>query len=123
MLIRADQSNHKISHCVTRAGLADAVQQRLGLSTTKSIAFVEQVLREIVDTIAAGEDVKLRSFGSFHVRSKKERPGRNPKTGISAKVSARRVVTFKASRVLNSRVNRVAKTSSWSKSALSMPAE
>jgi integration host factor subunit alpha len=109
MLVRADHSNHNESHCVTRAGLAEAVQQRLGLSTTKSIAFVEQVLREIVDTIAAGEDVKLRSFGSFHVRSKKERPGRNPKTGVSAKVTARRVVTFKASRVLHARVNRTGK--------------
>ncbi len=106
MLTRTDQVNQREPQCVTRAGLAEAVQQRLGLSTSKSIVFVEQVLQEIVDTIASGEDVNLRSFGSFHVRSKKERPGRNPKTGVSAKVSARRVVTFKASRVLHSRLNR-----------------
>jgi len=112
MLIRADQSNSE-PRCVTRAGLAEAVQQRLGLPTTKSIAFVEQVLQEIVETIAAGEDVKLRSFGSFHVRSKNERPGRNPKTGVPAKVTARRVVTFKASRVLHARVNKRARSTAY----------
>jgi integration host factor subunit alpha len=60
---------------------------------------------EISEALAGGEPVKLRSFGTFNVRSKRERPGRNPKTGEEAPISARKVLTFKASRVLAARVN------------------
>lgn len=90
---------------VTRADLADAVHRRIGLSRTESSEFVESVLGEIFQAIVAGEDVKLSSFGSFHIRSKNERVGRNPKTGASAPISARRVVMFKASNVLRARIN------------------
>jgi integration host factor subunit alpha len=93
------------SHTVTRADLADAVHRRIGLSRTESSEFVEAVLSEIFDAIVSGEDVKLSSFGSFHIRSKNERIGRNPKTGEAAPITARRVVMFKASNVLRARIN------------------
>ncbi len=92
-------------HSVTRAALAEAVQRRLGVSGVRSVDLVDLVLTEILDVIASGEELKLRSFGSFHIHSKKERPGRNPKTGVAAPVSARRVESFKASSVLRDQVN------------------
>ena len=93
------------SGSVTRADLADAVLRRVGLSRVESAGIVDVVLTEIFEVIVSGEDLKLKSFGSFHVLSKKERPGRNPATGIPATVSARRVVTFKPSGVLRARIN------------------
>jgi integration host factor subunit alpha len=93
------------SGSVTRADLVDAVLRRVGLSRVESADIVDAVLAEIFDVIVSGEDLKLRSFGSFHVRSKKERPARNPTTGIPATVSARRVVTFKPSGLLRVRIN------------------
>ena len=95
----------KDSGSVTRADLADAVLRRVGLSRVESADIVDAVLAEIFDVIVSGEDLKLRSFGSFHVLSKKERPGRNPKTRIPATVSARRVVTFKPSGLFRVRIN------------------
>ena len=67
---------------VTRADLTEAVYQKVGLSRAESAALVELVLSEVCDCLATGESVKLSSFGSFVVRSKGERIGRNPKTGI-----------------------------------------
>ena len=93
------------SGSVTRADLADAVLRRVGLSRVESAGIVDAVLAEIFDAIVSGEDLKLKSFGSFQVLSKKERLGRNPRTGIPATVSARRVVTFKPSGVLRARIN------------------
>ncbi|MFT4098413.1 MAG: integration host factor subunit alpha [Rhodoblastus sp.] len=90
---------------LTRADLADAVYRAIGLSRVESAAMVETVLGEISDVIAAGETVKLSSFGSFIVRAKGERVGRNPKTGVEASISPRRVIVFKASHVLKSRIN------------------
>ena len=90
---------------VTRADLADAVHRRAGLSRVESADIVDAVLAEIFDVIVSGENLKLRSFGSYHVRSKNERPARNPKTGIPAMVSARRVVTFKPSGLFRGRIN------------------
>ena len=95
----------KTPNSVTRAALAEAVQRRLGVSGVRSVDLVDLVLTEILDVIASGEELKLRSFGSFHIYSKKERPGRNPKTGVAAPVSARRVVSFKACSVLRDQVN------------------
>jgi integration host factor subunit alpha len=93
------------SSSVTRADLADAVLRRVGLSRVESADIVDAILTEIIDVIVSGEDLKLKSFGSFHVLSKMERPGRNPRTGIPATVSARRVVTFKPSDLLRARIN------------------
>lgn len=90
---------------VTRADLAEAVHRKIGLSRTDAARYVEMVLEEIFDRIVAREDVKLSSFGAFLVRAKKERLGRNPKTGADARISARLVVAFKPSNVLRARIN------------------
>jgi integration host factor subunit alpha len=90
---------------LTRADLAEAVYKRIGLSRSESAALVELMLNEISAAIERGENVKLSSFGSFLVRSKGERIGRNPKTGIEVPITPRRVMVFKASNVLKARIN------------------
>jgi integration host factor subunit alpha len=93
------------STTVTRADLAEAVYQKLGLSRQESAGLVELILDEISDAVERGENVKLSSFGSFIVRSKGERIGRNPKTGIEVPITPRRVMVFKPSNVLKARIN------------------
>jgi integration host factor subunit alpha len=90
---------------VTRADLAEAVYQKVGLSRSESAALVESVLTEMCDCLARGETVKLSSFGSFVVRSKGERVGRNPKTGVEVPIEPRLVMVFKPSNVLKARIN------------------
>ena len=90
---------------VTRSDLADAIHRKVGLSRAESAKYVEMVLEEIFERIVSREDVKLSSFGAFLVREKKERLGRNPKTGAGAKISARLVVAFKPSNILRARIN------------------
>ena len=90
---------------VTRADLAEAVFRRLGLSRTESAAMVEMVLKEISDAIVSGETVKLSSFGSFAVRDKGLRVGRNPKTGREVPIPPRRVAVFKPSNIMKQRIN------------------
>ena len=90
---------------ITRAELSEAVYQRIGLSRTDSSELVELVLREISDTLAAGETVKLSSFGSVLVRDTGARVGRNPKTGIEVPIEPRRVLSFKPSNILKQRIN------------------
>jgi integration host factor subunit alpha len=90
---------------VTRVELYDAVYQKVGLSRSESSALVELVLKEISDSVARGETVKLSSFGTFTVRKKDKRMGRNPKTGIDVPISPRRVVVFKASAIMKQRIN------------------
>jgi integration host factor subunit alpha len=90
---------------LTRADLADAVYRAVGLSRSESADMVEVVLGEISDVIAAGETVKLSSFGSFIVRSKGERLGRNPKTGVEVPIAPRRVIVFKPSNIMKARIN------------------
>jgi integration host factor subunit alpha len=90
---------------VTRADLSEVVYQKVGLSRTESAALVELVLREITDSLAKGENVKLSSFGSFIVRQKGRRIGRNPKTGEEVPIEPRRVMVFKPSNILKSRIN------------------
>jgi len=89
---------------LTRADLAEAVYRRVGLSRTESAELVESVLGEICDAIVRGETVKLSSFATFQVRNKNERVGRNPKTGEEVPILPRRVMTFKASNVLKTRI-------------------
>jgi integration host factor subunit alpha len=91
---------------VTRAQLSEAVFKEVGLSRNESADLVEAVLNEISDTLARGEMVKISSFGSFIVREKGERVGRNPKTGEEVPIKPRRVLVFRASHVLKDRVNR-----------------
>lgn len=93
------------SQTITRADLCEAVYQKLGLSRAESSELVETVLREISDTLAKGETVKLSSFGSFVVRQKGERIGRNPKTGVEVPITPRRVLVFKPSNVMKARIN------------------
>ncbi|MGO4705382.1 integration host factor subunit alpha [Microvirga sp. 2MCAF38] len=90
---------------VTRADLSEAVYQKVGLSRTESADLVESVLSEICTCLAAGETVKLSSFGSFIVREKGERIGRNPKTGIEVPIDPRRVMVFKPSNILKAQIN------------------
>jgi integration host factor subunit alpha len=90
---------------ITRADLCEAVYQKVGLSRTESADLVEMVLDEISDCLVKGESVKLSSFGSFLVRSKGERIGRNPKTGEEVPISPRRVMVFKPSNVLKQKIN------------------
>lgn len=93
------------SNTVTRADLSEAVYQEIGLSRAESAGLVEQVLDLISDTLVAGENVKLSSFGSFVLRQKGGRIGRNPKTGEEVPIEPRRVLTFKASQVMRDRIN------------------
>ncbi len=91
---------------MTRADLTEAVYQEVGLSRNESAQLVESVLEEIASTLSTGESVKVSSFGTFSVRDKAERIGRNPKTGDEVPISPRRVLVFRASHVLKDRINR-----------------
>lgn len=90
---------------VTRADLAEAVYEEVGLSRNESSDLVEAVLDEISDTLVSGDHVKISSFGSFSIREKGERIGRNPKTGVEVPISPRKVLVFRASHVLKDRIN------------------
>ena len=89
----------------TRSTLSEAVFKNVGLSRNESSALVDSDFNEILKSLIVGDDVKISSFGTFIVRNKKERIGRNPKTGEEVPITARSVVTFRASNVLKSRVN------------------
>ncbi len=90
---------------VTRADLSEAVYQKIGLSQTESAELVERVLVEICDSLVAGESVKLSGFGSFLVRSKGARVGRNPKTGVAVPIDRRKAMVFKPSHTLKAHIN------------------
>ena len=89
---------------VTRVDLIEAVYRTVGLSRAESARLVELVLQEITDCLNRGETVKLSSFGSFVVRHKGPRPGRNPKTGVEVTIPPQRAVVFKPSDVLRGRL-------------------
>ena len=89
----------------TRSTLSEAVFKNVGLSRNESANLVDSVFSEILMSLIKGDDVKISSFGTFIVREKKERIGRNPKTGEEVPITARSVVTFRASNVLKSKVN------------------
>ena len=88
----------------TRSTLSEAVYRNVGLSRNESSALVDSVFNEISKSLIDGKDVKISSFGTFIVRNKKERVGRNPKTGEEVAITARQVVTFRSSNVLKSEV-------------------
>lgn len=92
---------------LTRADLAEAVFQKVGLPRNESAELVESVIREITSCLEKGEIVKLSSFGSFGVRDKRERVGRNPKTGDVVPITPRRVLVFRASNIMKERINSV----------------
>jgi integration host factor subunit alpha len=95
----------EIGKTVTRVDLCEAVYQKVGLSRSESSAFVELVVKEISECLERGGTVKLSSFGSFIVRKKGQRVGRNPKTGTEVPISPRRVMVFKPSAILKQRIN------------------
>ena len=90
---------------LTRADLAEAVVRKVGLPRNESQELVELVLNEISDSLARGEQVKLSSFGSFGIRQKGERIGRNPKTGKEVPITPRRVLYFRPSNSMKDRIN------------------
>ena len=89
---------------LTRAAMVESLFNELGLSKTDGRELVDLLIEELVASLAEGEQVKLPGFGNFELRDKNERPGRNPKTGESIPISARRVVTFKAGPTLKARL-------------------
>ena len=89
---------------ITRMDLSEAVFKEVGLSRNESTALVERILEMISDSLIDGENVKISSFGTFNIRDKNERVGRNPKTGQEVPITARRVLTFRASNLLKYRV-------------------
>lgn len=94
------------SSTITRADLAEAVYEEVGLSRNESANLVESVLDEVSKALIDGDNVKISSFGSFTIREKGERIGRNPKTGVEVPILPRKVLVFKASHVLKNRVNK-----------------
>ena len=90
---------------ITRADLSESVFQEVGLSRNESSDLVETILSEVVEALARGESVKISSFGSFTVRDKGQRVGRNPKTGQEVPILPRRVLVFRASNVLKQLIN------------------
>jgi len=93
-----------INGTLTRADLADTVHRRLGLSRAESAGLVEQVLYHMCHALSEGENVKVSGFGTFILRDKGERVGRNPKTGIEVPIAPRRVMTFRASQIMRDRI-------------------
>ncbi len=94
------------SGTLTRADLSDIVHNRLGLSRAESAGVVERVLFHICHALSEGKNVKISGFGSFILRDKGERIGRNPKTGIEVPIAPRRVMTFRASQLMRDRIAR-----------------
>jgi integration host factor subunit alpha len=91
---------------LTRADLTDTIYKEIGLSNAESSDLVDDVLESVITALEAGDDVKISSFGSFRLRKKKARVGRNPKTKEEAVISPRTVVTFHASNLLKERLNK-----------------
>ncbi len=89
---------------LTRADLAETINRKLGLSRAESLAMVESILEKMCGALAKGENVKISGFGSFVLRDKNERVGRNPKTGVEVPITPRRVLTFRASQLLKDRI-------------------
>ena len=91
---------------LTRQDISEALFRHVGLSKHESGHMLETVLDQISTALINGESVKLSSFGTFTPRQKRERIGRNPKTGVSATINARRVISFKPSRLMKERINK-----------------
>ena len=100
------RSNGLQTGTLTRADLSDIVHNRLGVSRAESAGMVERVLHHMCHALSVGQNVKISGFGTFILRDKGERIGRNPKTGEEVPISPRRVMTFKASNVLKQRILR-----------------
>ena len=91
---------------LTRADLADVVHGEIGLSRAESASIVERILHHMCHALSEGQNVKISGFGSFILRDKGQRVGRNPKTGVEVPIAPRRVLTFRASHIMRERVSR-----------------
>jgi integration host factor subunit alpha len=89
---------------LTRADLAEAINRKMGFSRAESLEMVEAILDHMTQALRRGENVKISGFGSFVLRDKNERIGRNPKTGVEVPITPRRVMTFRASQLLRERI-------------------
>jgi integration host factor subunit alpha len=89
---------------LTRADLAESLHREIGLSRADSAGVVEQILHAMCHALSTGENVKISGFGTFVLRDKGERVGRNPKTGIEVPIAPRRVLTFRASQMMRDRI-------------------
>jgi len=89
---------------LTRADLAETINRKMGFSRAESLDLVEAILSRMCEAMADGQNVKISGFGSFILRSKRERIGRNPKTGVEVPITPRRVMTFLASQKLKGRI-------------------
>lgn len=89
---------------LTRAEIAEAIHRKLGLSRSEALAMVEDILQHMCTALGNGENVKISGFGTFLLRDKGERVGRNPKTGVEVPITPRRVLTFRASQMLKDRI-------------------
>ena len=89
---------------LTRADLAETINRKLGLSRAESLDLVEAILAKMCDALGHGQNVKISGFGTFILRDKAERIGRNPKTGVEVPITPRRVMTFRASQILRDRI-------------------
>ncbi|MGB3721195.1 MAG: integration host factor subunit alpha [Pacificimonas sp.] len=93
------------TNTLTRAELGDSVHDQIGLSRSESVQLVETVLDKVSDALVRGENVKISSFGSFILRDKNRRMGRNPKTGEEVPIEPRRVLTFRPSQIMRDQIN------------------
>jgi integration host factor subunit alpha len=100
------RSNGLQSGTLTRADLSDIVHNRLGVSRAESAGMVERVLHHMCHALSVGQNVKISGFGTFILRDKGERVGRNPKTGVEVPIAPRRVMTFRASQIMRDRIAR-----------------
>lgn len=89
---------------LTRADLAEAMHRQVGLSRADSAQIVERILAHMCEAMSNGENVKISGFGTFVLRDKGERVGRNPKTGVEVPIAPRRVLTFRASQMMRDRI-------------------
>ncbi len=90
---------------ITRLDIAEAIYVEVGLSRKDSSEILDMIIDEMVKELSLGNDVKLSSFGTFSLRDKKARVGRNPKTGVEAEISSRRVISFKPSQLMRKHIN------------------
>lgn len=102
-------SKNKLPHTITKLDLVKQVYSKLGFSKKESSDLVELFFKSIKQHLKMGKSIKISGFGRFNVRKKKERIGRNPQTGETMKISARKVLTFKPSQVIKSLINKKSK--------------
>ena len=94
----------ELTGTLTRADLSESLHKEIGLSRADSAKIVEQILHEMCAALSRGENVKISGFGTFVLRDKGERVGRNPKTGVEVPIAPRRVLTFRASQMMRERI-------------------